>query len=127
MKRNEQVEKAEGDTAKPKGIQSIKKRLCNPPGILVAAHGDPEVQGLFEGAGDGLAYGLEYAERIRYDDGDSAETIRAALYEFEKSVVQIESAYIRARKELAAETADSMKHAIDTLVAATGGEVYGGG
>lgn len=108
------------------GIESLKKRLCDPPGIKVASCGDPEVEGLFIGAGEGLSFGLEY---IKYGDEspENSEKIRKALHYFEKEVVTIESEYIRLRKYHAQETVDRMKDAIDKLILATGGEVYGGG
>lgn len=111
-------------------LQSLKKRICNPPAVRVAECGDPEVCGLFEGAGDGLAYALGQVGSTYSHDGEANEgstAVLKALAEFEKSVVTIESAYIHGRQNLAERTAQDMQEATHKLMKAVGGEAYGGG
>lgn len=72
---------------------SLKKRLCNPPAEEMAGCGDPEVRGMFIGAGRG-------AEHIA-----DAE-VRAS---FERDVVAVETAYIAERKRLASLTVTKMQ------------------
>lgn len=63
----------------------LKKRLCDPPAQNVAACGDPEVLGLFEGA--------DHLETIE-DEKVKAMCLEMAL--------RIEGEYVSRRKELAA-------------------------
>lgn len=97
----------------------VKKILCNPPAVMVAAAGDPEVCGLFEGAGQGIA------EATARANGD-AKVLDAIAY-FEKAAVTIEHEYIEARKELASDTTEKMQGAINRFMKALGVEPYGGG
>lgn len=97
----------------------VKKILCNPPAVMVAAAGDPEVCGLFEGAGEGIAEAMARA-------GENHEALDAIAY-FEKHVVTVEHQYIEARKALAAETTERMQGAINRFMTALGVEPYGGG
>lgn len=102
-------------------MDGIKKRLCNPPAVRVAETGDPEVCGMFEGAGDALAHILSPAQK------HEAQEYRTAVHAFEKEVVTLEAAYITARKKLAEDVVARMHKAINAFVKGTGGEVYGGG
>lgn len=97
----------------------VKKILCNPPAVMVAAAGDPEVCGLFEGAGQGIAEAMARAN-------GSDEVLNAVAY-FEKAAVTCEHNYIEARKALAAETTERMQGAINQFMKALGVEPYGGG
>lgn len=63
---------------------SVKKLICNPPAERVAECGDPEVLGLFEGAGKGV-YSID-SEEIRN--------------EYVHKVTDIEAEYVTARNAL---------------------------
>lgn len=79
---------------------SLKKRLCNPPAELVAGCGDPEVQGMFIGAGQGVE--LVEDETKRHD--------------FVDKVTKIEASYVKARKDLAARVVSEMDAAFHMLI-----------
>lgn len=105
-------------------LTGLKKLICNPPAVKVASEGDPEVRGLFEGAGAGLAFALSKGDQY------SAST-RDAYFEtcagFERAVSLIEHDYVKARQALAASTAALAQAAVDDFLTALGVEVYGGG
>lgn len=74
---------------------SLKKRFCNPPAERIAEAGDPEVRGLFEGAGRAAAVIAD--EKLKL--------------EFENRVVSAEEIYMESRKN-AAQNAINDMHAI---------------
>jgi hypothetical protein len=79
---------------------SIKKHLCDPPAQRIAECGDPEIQGMFEGAGAAIA-----------------STPGPELVWFERAVIAAEERYMKARKDLAASTAAEMKALFDKVLA----------
>lgn len=74
---------------------SVKKRVYNPPAERIAGNGDPEVEGLFIGAGRGA---------LAVED----LTIR---HEYERRVLEIEDAYVKARKKARREATEAMEQA----------------
>jgi len=102
-----------------------KKLLCNPPAVRVAEAGDPEVCGMFEGAGTAL---LSLVERLEeYTPPAGGPNYAKILKDFERSVVVLEAGYVTARKALAAETVAQMHKVHAVLMSALGEEPYGGG
>lgn len=108
---------------------SMKKRLCNPPGERVAESGDPEVLGMFQGAGEGVHYLEELIEYVEDEEGGAKrkKDIAAALKRFTKEAVTCEAEYVRERKALAAKTVERMHKIFDAVVVAIGEEAYEGG
>jgi pheromone shutdown protein TraB len=100
---------------------SMKKRLCNPPAELVAGVGDPEVTGMFQGAGDGATH-LEGLIRKAQADSDAKgqKKLEAALEKFVKATVLCEGTYVQERKALAARTVAEMKEIFEKVVAVVG-------
>jgi hypothetical protein len=85
---------------------SVKKLLCNPPAQRIAESGDPEVRGMFEGAGDVL------------------RDMDPAFAWFDKAVVDVEERYMESPKAHAANTAREMKALYDRAVdQSTGGGI----
>lgn len=72
---------------------SVKKRVYNPPAERIAEAGDPEVRGLFEGAGRG-ALAVENMD-IRH--------------EYERKVLEIEDKYTKGRKRVCKEAVEAME------------------
>jgi len=81
---------------------SVKKLLCNPPAERVAANGDPEVEGLFIGAGDGAL---------------SISESHPDLYaEYTTWVMDIEGQYMQERKSISTRAINEMNRANRWLV-----------
>ena len=99
-------------------VRGIKKILCNPPANRVAESGDPEVLGMFEGAGQAIAHAIE----LDYE-GEHREAIES----LEQVVVTLEAEYVGGRKALAASMVRRMHSAFNQFVKEIGSEVYEGG
>lgn len=87
---------------------SLKKRVYNPPAERIAGSGDPEVQGLFEGAGRGAPLIADLT--IRHD--------------YERKVLEVEDTYVKRRKKLCKETVEAMEHLNYELCEAVGNGGY---
>lgn len=82
---------------------SLKKRFCNPPAERIAEAGDPEVRGLFEGAGRATAVIAD--EKVKL--------------EFEQKVIEVEEQYMMARRVTAAGAINSMHEILDWILPLT--------
>lgn len=80
-------------------MSNLKKLLCNPPAEIVASNGDPKVQGMFRGAGDGLKY---------LPDSPVRDT-------FAKRITDCEEVYMNAREYARNEAIATMKDIFDDM------------
>jgi hypothetical protein len=84
--------------------QNLKKRLCNPPAEQVAASGDPELQGMFIGAGRAVEM-LDDPAQKRW---------------FVEAVTKCEATYLEKRRSLAQACAAEMHAAFYRLLGEVG-------
>ncbi len=86
-------------------MSSVKKLFCNPPAEKIATSGDARVAGMFEGAGDVLAY----------LDRENMDSLRKEMTE---RVLAVEMVYMQDRKELEQSTFRQMEDILNWIVSA---------